>query len=204
MSKPSECWCCCSSVESDSLWPQPTRLPCPRGCWSVLPGPPPGDLPGSGIEPVSPALWANSLPLNPSLQNSAWHIALALSCKLWLFRTCYSLTTCSKNVTANSVNRRQERPVGHTIISQLPGTNRWTLNSSTMSLPVQVCLNWEHFSWKYGVIGLLTFDFYPIFTLSPSPVLLLRFLQEKGNPAVESQSCLPVNPQAGGDPALEK
>ena len=29
--------------------------------WSGVPFPPPGDLPGPGIEPVSPALQANSL-----------------------------------------------------------------------------------------------------------------------------------------------
>ena len=33
-------------------------------CWSGLPFPPPGDLPDLGIEPVSPALQANSLPLS--------------------------------------------------------------------------------------------------------------------------------------------
>ena len=32
--------------------------------WSRLPCPPPGDLPNSGIEPKSPALQANSLPLS--------------------------------------------------------------------------------------------------------------------------------------------
>jgi len=30
--------------------------------WSALPGPPAGDLPDSGIEPVSPALQVDSLP----------------------------------------------------------------------------------------------------------------------------------------------
>jgi len=30
--------------------------------WSVLPCPPPGDLPNPGIEPRSPALQADSLP----------------------------------------------------------------------------------------------------------------------------------------------
>ena len=33
-------------------------------CWSELPFPPPGDLPNPGIEPASPALQADSLPLN--------------------------------------------------------------------------------------------------------------------------------------------
>ena len=34
-------------------------------CWSGLPFPPPGDLPDPGIEPVSPALQADSSPLRP-------------------------------------------------------------------------------------------------------------------------------------------
>ena len=33
-------------------------------CWSGLPFPPPGDLPDPGIEPASPALQADSLPLS--------------------------------------------------------------------------------------------------------------------------------------------
>ena len=33
-------------------------------CWSGLPCLPPGDLPNPGIEPVSPVLQANSLPLD--------------------------------------------------------------------------------------------------------------------------------------------
>ena len=33
--------------------------------WSGLPCPPPGDLPNPGIEPRSPALWADSLPTKP-------------------------------------------------------------------------------------------------------------------------------------------
>ena len=52
------------SVMSDSLEPsglQPARLLCPwnlpgKKYWSGLPFPPPGDLPGPGIEPASPAL----------------------------------------------------------------------------------------------------------------------------------------------------
>ena len=32
--------------------------------WSRLPWPPPGDLPDLGIEPVSPTLQADSLPLS--------------------------------------------------------------------------------------------------------------------------------------------
>ena len=33
--------------------------------WSVLPFPSPGDLPNPGIEPRSPALWADALPSQP-------------------------------------------------------------------------------------------------------------------------------------------
>ena len=36
--------------------------------WSGLPSPPPGDLPDSGIKPVSPAsppLWLDSIPTEP-------------------------------------------------------------------------------------------------------------------------------------------
>ena len=33
--------------------------------WSGLPFPSPGDLPGPGIEPGSPALWADALPSEP-------------------------------------------------------------------------------------------------------------------------------------------
>ena len=33
--------------------------------WNGLPCPPPGDLPDPGIEPRSPALQSNSLPLEP-------------------------------------------------------------------------------------------------------------------------------------------
>ena len=33
--------------------------------WSGLPFPSPGDLPDSGIEPGSPALWADGLPSKP-------------------------------------------------------------------------------------------------------------------------------------------
>ena len=37
-----------------------------QGYWSGLPCPPPGDLPDPGIEPVSPALLADSLPTESS------------------------------------------------------------------------------------------------------------------------------------------
>ena len=45
--------------------------------WSGLPCPPLGDLPDPGIEPVTPALQADSIPLNhrgrPNLTNRAAH-----------------------------------------------------------------------------------------------------------------------------------
>ena len=58
------------SVMSDSLWLrglQPARLLCPWGFssqeyWNGLPCPP-GELPDPGIEPGSPALQADSLPV---------------------------------------------------------------------------------------------------------------------------------------------
>ena len=37
--------------------------------WSWLPCPPPRDLPNPGIEPVSPALQADSLPLSHQYQH---------------------------------------------------------------------------------------------------------------------------------------
>ena len=40
--------------------------------WSGLPFPPPGGLPDSGIEPASPALQADSLPLSHQGRSIAW------------------------------------------------------------------------------------------------------------------------------------
>jgi len=40
--------------------------------WSGEPFPYPGDLPNPGIEPRSPALWADSLPAEP--QGKPWRI----------------------------------------------------------------------------------------------------------------------------------
>ena len=64
--------CPVASVMSDSLRPQelqPTRPPLSMGFsrqvyWSGLPCPPPGDLPYPGIDPMSPALQVDSLPLS--------------------------------------------------------------------------------------------------------------------------------------------
>ena len=57
---------CLSCVRPHGL--QPARLLCPwrfsrQEYWSELPSPPPGDLPNLGIEPQSPALQVESLPL---------------------------------------------------------------------------------------------------------------------------------------------
>ena len=40
--------------------------------WSELPFPPPGDIPDPGMEPISPALQADSLPLSHFLWGSSW------------------------------------------------------------------------------------------------------------------------------------
>ena len=64
--------CCLVTVVSDSFvtpWTVAHQAPLSMGFprqdyWSGLPFPSPGDLPNPGIEPVSPALQADSLPLN--------------------------------------------------------------------------------------------------------------------------------------------
>ena len=43
-----------------------------QGYWSWLPCPPPGDLPDPGIEPGSPALQADSLPLSHQGSPKLW------------------------------------------------------------------------------------------------------------------------------------
>ena len=43
--------------------------------WSGLPFPSPGDLPDAGIEPVSPALQADSLTYAPSRKPRYYHIS---------------------------------------------------------------------------------------------------------------------------------
>ena len=61
----------CASVMSDSVSPYgahqapPSMGFCRQDCWSGLPFPSPGDLPGPGIEPGSPALQADALPSKP-------------------------------------------------------------------------------------------------------------------------------------------
>ena len=70
---------CAHSVVSDSLTPRTVALQVPLSMgfpreeyWSGLPFPPPEDLPDPGIKstsPVSPALKAGSLPLEPSGNN---------------------------------------------------------------------------------------------------------------------------------------
>ena len=53
-----------------TLWTVTLQAPLSRefsrqGYWSELPFPPPGDLPGPGMEPASPTLQADSLPSEP-------------------------------------------------------------------------------------------------------------------------------------------
>ena len=70
---PFPCAVLCRSVMSDSFPPHrlwPARLLCPwrfsrQEYWSGLLCPPQGDLPNPGIEPRSPALWADSLHSEP-------------------------------------------------------------------------------------------------------------------------------------------
>ena len=72
-----------SSVRSNSLQShglQPTRLPHPWGFsrqeyWSRLPFPSPRDLPHPGTEPWSPALHADSLPIEPPGEPQTMSIA---------------------------------------------------------------------------------------------------------------------------------
>ena len=65
--------CCCSSVAKScpTLCNPMVQAPLSMGFsrqeyWNALPGPPAGDLPDSGIEPVSPALQADPLTSEPS------------------------------------------------------------------------------------------------------------------------------------------
>ena len=63
------CVCVSHSVMSDSCDPMDCQAPLSmefsmQEYWSGLPFPSPGDLPNTGIEPVSPALQADSLQLS--------------------------------------------------------------------------------------------------------------------------------------------
>ena len=63
--------------------------------WSGLPLPPPGDLPGPGIEPRSPALQADTLPSEPPGEPS-YHLILNSYWKpLNLWEDDQMLVTCS-------------------------------------------------------------------------------------------------------------
>ena len=79
--------CCClvASVVSDrlcaTLWTVACQAPLSmgfsrQGCWSGLPCPPPGDLPDPGIEPQSPVLQADSLPLSHQGSPPLFHICM--------------------------------------------------------------------------------------------------------------------------------
>ena len=70
--------CVSRSVMSDSLQPHGPQASLSmeffrQEYWRGLPSPPPGDLPNPGIKPHSPALQADSLPLElPGKPQSAW------------------------------------------------------------------------------------------------------------------------------------
>ena len=72
------------SVASDSLWPQaPPFMKFPRHeYWSGLRFPTPGELPDPGVEPVSPTLKVDSLPLPaepPGKQLIQYHTAIKVA-----------------------------------------------------------------------------------------------------------------------------
>ena len=48
--------------------------------WSVLPFPPPGDLPHPGIEPGSPVLQAYTLPSEPTTIKHVWGSVVPCYC----------------------------------------------------------------------------------------------------------------------------
>ena len=63
-------WSCSVVSNSATPWTVSYQAPPSMGfsrqkCWSGLPFPSPGDLPNPGIEPGSPALWADALPSEP-------------------------------------------------------------------------------------------------------------------------------------------
>ena len=68
--------------------------------WSGLPFPSPGDLPDPGIEPVSPAWQADSLPLShlgsPLIQFWMWNVSRRASGQLHLYRHCPSVPRPAK------------------------------------------------------------------------------------------------------------
>ena len=51
--------------------------------WSGLPFPSPGDLPNPGIEPGSPALWADALPSEPPGKPKELKMLLNYNVKLY-------------------------------------------------------------------------------------------------------------------------
>ena len=62
-------YCCSVMSDSAASWTVARQAPLSMGFsrqeyWSGLPFPSPGDLPNPGIEPISPALQADSLPLS--------------------------------------------------------------------------------------------------------------------------------------------
>ena len=78
------CLCACMLSHvwlSATLWAIACQAPLSmefsrEECWSGLPFPPPGELPDPGIEPVSPASAAASLPLSHLESPSSYHTVL--------------------------------------------------------------------------------------------------------------------------------
>ena len=81
----------CSTLQLFGLWSAMPMGFFRQEYWSGLPFPPPGDLPDPGLESVSPALQADSLPTGPSRKLAALMVRcnvmvskqhIMLSCKL--------------------------------------------------------------------------------------------------------------------------
>ena len=63
-----------------------------QGYWSGLPFPSPGDLPNPGIEPGSPASWADTLPSEPPGPGNVYklHIIQYINTyKIYMINTIY-------------------------------------------------------------------------------------------------------------------
>ena len=71
--------------------------------WSGLPCPPPGDLPDPGIEPMSPALQADSLPSDPP--GKSWVLVVCVC-------VCVSRSVVSNSAIPWTVARQAPLSVG--------------------------------------------------------------------------------------------
>ena len=89
------CCCCCLVAKSCPTLCDPTDYTLPgfsvhgvyrQEYWSGLSLPSPGSLPNSGIEPITPALQVNSLPLSP-LRNRTSSRKWQIESLPWALRT---------------------------------------------------------------------------------------------------------------------